>query len=121
LEAVAVAIPSTSSLSQQLVEFRLETLPHPSDPNTAFPPGPQLAFKVKYSKSVARVLLAFGALAISTALLAWAAFVTAPAPPTAVEPCLILERVGASVIGVLVILYAYYLWSDDISLDKARR
>jgi hypothetical protein len=119
LEAVAVGIPSTSSLSQQAVDYRLETVTHPNDPNTGFPPGPQLAFKVKYNKSGLRVLLAFGSLAISTALLAWAALITAPAAST--NPCLIWERVGASVMGVLILLYAYYLWSDDISLDKARR
>lgn len=120
-ETVAVNIPSTSSLSQQEVSYRMETLSHELDPLKSFLYGPRLSFKVKYNKRVGRVLLSFAALAVSTALLAWAAFVSAPLPPAPADSCLIWERVGASVLGVLSLLYAYYLWSDEISLDKARR
>lgn len=121
LESVAVSIPSTSSLSQQTVDYRFDTVLHEADPNKGFPYGPRLSFRVSYSKHGGRVLLSFVALAISTALLAWAAFVSPPPASAPADPNLIWERVSASVFGVLALLYGYYLWSDDINLDKARR
>ena len=119
LETVAVNIPSTSSLSQLEVRYRLETLLHKDDELNSFPYGPRLMFRVKYSKQLLRVTLAIATLLIATGLLAWAALATND--PMHPDPDLIWCRVLASVLGVLASLYAYYLWADDIALDKARR
>jgi hypothetical protein len=108
-------------LSQQTVDYRLDTLLHEADTHKGFPYGPRRSFRVRYNKDGCRIALAFAALAVSTALLAWAAFVAQPPAPATPDPALIWERVAVSVMGVLSLLYGYYLWSDDISLDKARR
>jgi hypothetical protein len=65
LETVAVSIPSTPSLSQQTVDYRLDTLLHEADTHKGFPYGPRLSFRVRYNKDGGRIALAFAALAIT--------------------------------------------------------
>jgi hypothetical protein len=73
LETVAVSIPSTPSLSQQTVDYRLDTLLHEADTHKGFPYGPRLSFRVRYNKDGCTIALAFAALALSQRA-SWAFF-----------------------------------------------
>ncbi|MEA3054457.1 MAG: hypothetical protein QOG72_3360 [Sphingomonadales bacterium] len=113
LETVAISIPATSSLSTQEARFQLFTKLHADDEKKDYPYGPQLVIAVRYSKDFFRSLLAIAALCTASGLFAWAAFSTAGVD--------VRCRIVAIVLGVLASLYAYYLWTDEVALDKARR
>lgn len=112
-ETVAISIPATSSLSIQEARFQIFTKLHENDEKKDYPYGPQLTIAVRYRKAIIRSLLAIAALGSASAAFAWAAFSTTGVA----TQC----RVAAVVLGVLASLYAYYLWTDEVSLDKARR
>ena len=122
-EIVAVSVPATSSLSTQDARISLVTKPHTDDERKDYPYGPQLIIPIKYRKRIGRSILAILSICLSSGLFAWAAFATsifATAPMVGyVVP--LESRVLAVVGGVLSTLYAYYLWADDIALDKVRR
>jgi hypothetical protein len=122
-ETVAVSVPATSSLSAQEARFSLVTKLHQDDKRKDYPYGPQLVVPIKYHKRISRSIIAILSLCVSSGLFAWAAFTTSVfANAPAVGYVVPLEyRVLAVVGGVLATLYAYYLWADDIALDKARR
>jgi hypothetical protein len=122
-ETVSVSVPATSSLSAQTAEFTIATKLHDSDSRKDYPYGPQLAVAITYRKHIGRSILAILSLCLSSALFALGAFATSVfASIPKVGYIVPLEcRVAAVAIGVLASLYAYYLWTDEISLDKARR
>lgn len=113
LETVAISIPATSSLSTQEARFQLFTKLHADDEKKDYPYGPQLTIAVRYRKDFFRSLLAIAALCTASGLFAWGAFSTSGVD--------VRCRIVAIVLGVLASLYAYYLWTDEVALDKARR
>lgn len=122
-ETVAVNIPSTSSLSEQSARFSLVTQPHKDDEQQDYPYGPQVALPVAFRKSYARAALAVISVCAASGLFGWAALATSvlASKPISGDLVPLSCRVAAIVGGVLASLYAYYLWNDDLSLDKARR
>ena len=121
--AITVPVPATTSLSQQSARFRIITELHADDEQKVYPYGPQLTISVRYRKSKLKSLMAIVSIMLSSGLFAWAVFSTSVFAST---PCVgyvvpLPWRVGAVIAGVLLSLYAYYLWNDDVSLDKARR
>jgi hypothetical protein len=123
LEVVAVSVPATSSLSPQEARIALTTKNHEDDARKDYLYGPRLEIAIRYRKAVFRSSLAIVALCIASGLFGWAAFATSvlTAAPTVGYIVPIGCRVVGVVIGVLTTLYAYYLWTDDVALDKARR
>lgn len=122
-ETVAVTIPATSSLAVQEIRIQFTTQLHESDEIKDYSYGPQVAIQVRYRKGVIRSLVAVSCLLISSIIFAWAAFATsfATSAPISGDIVPLKARALAVGLGVLLSLYSYYLWSDDISLDKARR
>ncbi|MDC7693870.1 hypothetical protein PQU94_06190 [Asticcacaulis sp. DXS10W] len=122
-ETVSITIPATSSLSYQEAVFKIETGSHEKDERKDYPYGPLISVAVRYRKSIRRSLLAIVSVALSSGLFAWAAFSTSTLTSDLIAGYIVpLEyRASAVVIGVLLSLYAFYLWSDDIALDKVRR
>jgi hypothetical protein len=122
-EIVAVSVPATSSLSAQEAQFTLATKLHQDDERKDYPYGPQLAVAIRYRKHIGRSLFAILFLCLSSGFFAWAAFATSvfASKPTVGYVVPLECRVIAVVVGVVATLYAYYLWTDDIALDKARR
>ena len=122
-EIVAISIPATSSLSVQDVRFQIVTTHHERDEQKDYPYGPQLSITVRYRKDFVRSSLAILALSGASGLFAWAGFATSilTANPVFGSIAPIECRVLSVVIGVLASLYAYYLWTDEVTLDKGRR
>ncbi len=122
-EAVAISIPATSSLSAQTVRVQFATQLHEKDDVKDYPYGPQPAIEVRYRKALLRSLLAILSVVAASVLFAWAAFATSFATAPATDGIIVpLAWRGAfAAVGVLLSLYAYYLWTDDVALDKARR
>jgi hypothetical protein len=122
-ETIAVTVPATSSLSWQEARVTLTTKLHEKDERKDYPYGPQLAIAIRYHKHLVRSLLAIAALCLSSGLFAWAAFATSvlTAQPSVGYVVPLGCRVAAVIVGILTTLYAYYLWTDDVALDKARR
>lgn len=122
-EMVAVSIPATSSLATQEVRIQFATQLHESDEAKDYPYGPQPAIQVRYRKDMWRSLVAFLSITLASAIFGWSAFATSFATATPIAGMIVpLEyRALAIGIGVLFSMYAYYLWSDDIALDKIRR
>jgi hypothetical protein len=103
------------------VRYLFDTVHHEKDERKDFPYGPELLFVVKYRKWGWRVFLAVASICAASALLAWAAFASSVPTPTFQNPQPLTCRILATMVAVLLTLYAYYLWSDDVSLDKVRR
>lgn len=122
-EIVAVSVPATSSLSSQEARITLTTKNHEKDERKDYLYGPRLEIAIRYHKDILRSLLAIVALCSASGLFAWAAFATSvlTTPPTAGYIVPLGCRVATVVVGIVATLYAYYLWSDDVALDKARR
>jgi hypothetical protein len=122
-EVVAVDIPATSSLSVQTVRVQFATQLHEKDEVKDYPYGPQPALEVRYRKARLRSLLAVTSTVGASSLFAIAAFATsfATAVPIAGIIVPLCWRALFVALGVLLSLYAYYLWTDDVALDKARR
>jgi hypothetical protein len=122
-ETVAVAIPATSSLTTQEARFQFLTKLHDQDDRKDYGYGPQLNIAVSYRKDLWRSLLAIASLCTASGLFGWAALSTSvlAGDPKHGTIAPIACRVAAIVIGVLASVYAYYLWTDEVALDKARR
>jgi hypothetical protein len=122
-EVVAISVPATSSLSTQEIRYQFETIHHDSDERKDYPYGPALAIAVQYRKAVLRSVLAVALICVASGLFAWAAFSTSVLTNTPVVGVVVPMycRATAIVIGVVATLYAYYLWSDEVVLDRARR
>jgi len=110
-EVVTVNIPSTSSLSDLDVRYTLETQNHDGDERKDYPYGPRIGVLVRYRKPVARIFWAVLAICFATAMFTWGS----------TNGLGLWLRILAAVLSVISTLYALYVWSDDISLDKARR
>jgi hypothetical protein len=121
-ETVAINVPATSSLSIQDIRYQFETLHHDADERKDFPYGPSPAIPVTYRKALIRSVLAIALICFASALFSWAAFSTSVASGTASSDATVsvCSRTIAIVIGVLASLYSYYLWNDEINLDRAR-
>ncbi len=122
-EIVGVTIPATSSLSKQEGFIQFITNLHECDDQKDYCYGPQIAIAVQYRKALGRSLMAIAVICLASGLFAWAGFTTSVAAdvPKLGSIVSIGWRVAAAVIGVLTSLYAYYLWTDEVTLDKARR
>jgi hypothetical protein len=122
-ETVAINVPATSSLSVQDVSYQFETVPHDNDEFKDYPYGPNLKIAVQYRKAPFRSALALALICAASGLFAWAAFSTSVLTGVATAGTVVSMcwRTMAVIIGVLATLYSYYLWSDEISLDRARR
>jgi len=122
-ETVAIRVPATSSLSSQDVRYQFETVLHDADERKDYPYGPNLTIAVEYRKAIVRAILALALVCAASALFAWAAFSTSVLTATAVAGRAVpmCWRTGAVLVGVVATLYSYYLWSDEISIDRARR
>ncbi len=99
-ESVVVAVPATTSLSEQSARFRIATELHELDEQKVYPYGPQLEIHVRYSKDPLKISLAFAALAVASGLFAFAAFATSvlAVPPGSRAHCasLLESRRGGS-------------------------
>jgi hypothetical protein len=122
-ETISVPVPATNSLSEQTARFRIVTELHTDDEQKVYPYGPQVSIVVRYRKARFKSWTAIVLIILASGLFAWAAFAMSVlgSAPTIGYVVPLLRRVGAVVLGVLLSLYAYYLWNDDVSLDKARR
>jgi hypothetical protein len=122
-EIVAMRVPATMSLSTQEIAYQLETVHHEKDERKDYPYGPTVKIPIRYRKAPFRSILAIGLICCASALFAWAAFATSilTSVPTVGHAVPLSCRAVAVVLGVVASLYAYYLWSDEISLDRARR
>jgi hypothetical protein len=122
-EIVAVSLPATNSLSTQEARFRIATQLHVDDAKKDYPYGPQLVIPVEYRKGILKTILAIFSIAFSSGSFAFAAFSTSTSTADLKFGYLVplCARVIAVVLGILASLYAYYLWNDEITLDKVRR
>jgi hypothetical protein len=122
-ETLAINVPATSSLSAQDIRYQFETISHDNDERKDYPYGPNVRIAVQYRKDLIRSLLALALICAASALFAWAAFSTSILTGPAVfgKAVPICWRIGGVILGVFASLYSYYLWSDEISLDRARR
>ena len=122
-ETVAINVPATSSLSIQDIRYQFQTVHHDQDERKDYAYGPFPAIAVQYRKALARSILAIALICAASGLFAWAGFSTSvvSTPPVAGATVSIWLRTIAIVIGVLTSLYAYYLWNDEVSLDRSRR
>jgi len=122
-ETVAVKVPATSSLSSQDMRYQFETVLHDADERKDYPYGPNLTIAVEYRKAIVRTILALVLISIASVLFAWAAFSTSvlTATPIVGKVVPMCWRATAVLAGVIATLYSYYLWTDEISLDRARR
>jgi hypothetical protein len=122
-EVVAVSIPATSSLATQEIRIQFATQLHDKDEIRDYPYGPQPAIQVRYRKDVARSAMALLSIICASALFALAAFATSFSTSVPVAGIIVplMWRALAIGLGVLLSMYAYYLWTDDIALDKVRR
>lgn len=122
-ELVAVTIPATSSLATQEVRIQFATQLHEKDAIKDYPYGPQPAIQVRYRKDFARSAIAFVNILLASMLFAWSALATSFATAIPIAGMIVpLEYRAIFIgIGVLCSMYAYYLWSDDVALDKVRR
>jgi hypothetical protein len=122
-ETVAINVPATSSLSSQDIHYQFETVPHDADEHKDYPYGPNLMIAVQYRKAIFRTILALALICVASTSFAWAAFSTSvlTANPVVGRTAPMCWRTGAVLIGVVASLYSYYLWSDEISLDRVRR
>jgi hypothetical protein len=113
-EIVSMRLPATMSLSTQDLNYQLETVHHEKDDLKDYPYGPTAKIAIKYRKAVFRSVLAICLICGASALFAWASFSVSVTVPMS-------HRTIAVIGGVLASLFAYYLWSDEIGLDRARR
>jgi len=122
-ETVAVRVPSTTSLSDQDFLFQIATENHEKDDQKDYVYGPQLTLAAKYKKPLGRVCVSLTMIFLASSLFAIAAFSSSTSTAPLTEgflvplPC----RIAAILTGVICTVYGFYLWSDDIALDKIRR
>jgi hypothetical protein len=122
-EVVAISIPATTSLATQELRIQFATQSHEDDDVKDYPYGPQPAIQVRYRKSFWRSAFAVVSVMLGSTLFAWAAFATSFATAPATDGIIVpLFYRGLFVaVGVLCSMYGYYLWTDDVGLDKVRR
>ncbi|MCW1776536.1 hypothetical protein, partial [Pantoea ananatis] len=117
-----IKIPTSLSLRLINSEIRLKTSSLNKDEED-YPVGPEVYLNIKVKKKVSATLLAISSTVVASCLFAYGALSTGTlmnsGHPLEITPISI--RVACIGIGVVVSAWAYYLWHDELSIDKIKR
>lgn len=117
-----IKIPTSLSLRLINSEIRLRTR-HVNNEEQDFPVGPDITFNVKVKKSPIAMIFSLLSTVAASCLFSYGAFSTGTllnnGIPVVITP--IGFRVFCIALGVIVSAWAYYLWHDELTIDKIKR